>query len=41
MNKWKRSKRNAAEEKVRYGNMFCYLKWNEIIAKDWREDLKV
>jgi len=41
MNKWKRTKRNVAEEKVRYGTMFCYEKLDDIIAKDWREDVKV
>jgi len=28
-------------ENVRNGSMFCYQKWDEIIAEDWREDVKV
>ena len=28
-------------ENVRNGTMFCYEKWDEIIAEDWREDVKV
>jgi len=28
-------------ENVRNGSMFCYKKWDEIIAKDWREDVKI
>jgi len=27
-------------ENGRNGCMFCYKKWDEIIAKDWREDVK-
>ena len=26
---------------VRNGVMFCFVNWNEVIIKDWREDVKI